>query len=136
MPYGGHSAIGLIILLYEVTMPHINNAAYDLSTPADSSIVTGVQTPTGFFKNRYFSLFSLSQNRGEKSKKKYHLLVKELLSYHLLFFWLLPAKIKTSQRYFVAFDRTTQQKTCASSPRAVGQGKDRILWAFPCNQVS
>jgi hypothetical protein len=61
MPYGGHAAIGLIILLYEVAMPHINNAAYDLSTPADSSVVTGVQTPTGFLENRYFfSFFALT----------------------------------------------------------------------------
>jgi len=85
MPYGGHSAIGLINLLYEVTMPHITDAAYDLSTPADSSIVTGAQTPTRYFTNRYFfAFFALAKIRGGKSKKKYHSLVKELLSYHLL----------------------------------------------------
>jgi hypothetical protein len=85
MPYGGDSAIGLIILLYEVTTPHMDDAAYDLSTPAAKSIVTEVQTPTTLFKNRYFFAFSaLTEIWGGKSKKKYHSLVKELLSYRLL----------------------------------------------------
>jgi len=57
MPYGGHSAIGLITLLYEVTMPHVIHAAYDLSTPAAKSIVTEAQTPTRYFTNRYFFAF-------------------------------------------------------------------------------
>jgi len=70
MPYGGHSAIGLIILLYEVTMPHITNAAYDLSTPADNLVVTGVQTPTGFFKNRYFFAFFALTKPGVKKVRK------------------------------------------------------------------
>jgi hypothetical protein len=62
-------------------MPHINDAAYDLSTPAVSTIVTGAQTPTRYFANRYFfAFFALTKTRGEKSKKKYHSLVKELLS--------------------------------------------------------
>ena len=75
MPYGGDSVIGLIILLYEVTMPHINNAAYDLSTPAAKSIsiVTEAQTPTMSFANRYFfAFFALTEIRGGKSKKKYY----------------------------------------------------------------
>jgi hypothetical protein len=87
MPYSGDSAIGLIILLYEVTMPHMDDAAYDLSTPAAKSIsiVTEAQTPTTFLKNRYFfAFFALTQIWGGKSKKKYHSLVKELLSYRLL----------------------------------------------------
>ena len=67
MPYGGHSAIGLIILLNGVAMPHINDAAYDLSTPAVNLIVTGVQTPTRYFKNRYFfSFFALTETWRKK----------------------------------------------------------------------
>jgi hypothetical protein len=71
MPYGGHSAIGLIILLNEVAMPHIKNAAYDLSTPAVSSIDTGVQMPTWYFTNKdIFSLFSPSPENGAKKARK------------------------------------------------------------------
>jgi len=70
MPYGGDSAIGLIILLYEVTMPHTNDAAYDLSTPAAKSIVTGAQTPTRYFTNRYlFAFFALTKSGAEKVRK-------------------------------------------------------------------
>jgi len=70
MPYGGHSAIGLIILLYEVAMPHTNDAAYDLSTPATISIVTGAQTPTAISTTDIFSLFSPSQKNGAKKERK------------------------------------------------------------------
>jgi len=86
MPYGGHSVIGLINLLYEVKMPQINDAAYDLSTPAVNSIVTGAQTPTRYFETPIFFPFFAFTIHGEKRKKKYHSLVKELLSYHLLSF--------------------------------------------------
>jgi len=55
------------------------NAAYDLSTPAAKSIVTEAQTPTSYFTNQYFfAFFALTKNQGEKRKKKYHSLVKEL----------------------------------------------------------
>jgi len=82
MPYGGHSAIGLIILLYEVAMPQTNDAAYDLSTPATNMIiVTEVQTPTWQIPNGYFfAFFAFARNCGEKRKEKDHSLVKELLS--------------------------------------------------------
>jgi len=45
MPYGGDSDKGLIKLLYEVALPQVKNAAYDLSTPANSLSPAEVQTP-------------------------------------------------------------------------------------------
>jgi hypothetical protein len=35
-------------------MPHISDAAYDISTPAVNSIVPGVQTPTRYFETQIF----------------------------------------------------------------------------------
>ncbi len=83
MPYGGHSAIGLITLLDEVAMPHITDAAYDLSTPAGSSIVTGVQTPTRYFACRYFfAFFALTKTWAKKVRKNITHLSKSL--YHTI----------------------------------------------------
>jgi len=50
------------------------------STPADNSIVTEAQTPTRFFRNRYFFAFFAFTIYGEKRKKKYHSLIKEPFS--------------------------------------------------------
>jgi hypothetical protein len=51
-------------------MPQINDAAYDLSTPAVNSIVTGAQTPTRYFETPIFFLFFRLHNTWRKKKEK------------------------------------------------------------------
>ena len=89
-PTVADSVTGLINLLYEVIMPHTKMQPMAYSTPADSSIVTEVQTPTKALRITIFSLFSPSQYMAKKERKnliqlpKSYFRRRRLLSYHLL----------------------------------------------------
>jgi hypothetical protein len=77
-PTVADSVIGLINLLYEVKMPHIKMQPMAYSTPADSPNRNRSSNANKIFKNNYFFAFFAFTIHGEKRKKKYHSLAKEL----------------------------------------------------------
>ena len=78
LPYGGHSAIGLITLLYEVAMPQANDAAYDLFY---SRTFPGAYTPTCFVQEIFFRLFRPRQRLGRNRQEKISISFYRTISY-------------------------------------------------------
>jgi hypothetical protein len=80
MPYDGGSVIGLIILLFEVAVPHKNMQPMAYSAPA--SLLAEAKHQRHILI-RYFLFFALTPTWGEKKKMSLDC-QRANLSYHLL----------------------------------------------------